>query len=76
MSLSNADLGQMVFHILQQDYHRPFINGKCNRDNIEDQIVIGMYKKEIPPISEEEVDIICELVDDLINTGMKTGVKK
>lgn len=66
MLLSAEEQGQMVFHIIQQDYHRPFVDGKCNRDNIEEQIVVGLYNKEIPPCNQEDVDWICDLVDTLI----------
>lgn len=63
----SADLqGQMVFHILEQGYHQPFVDGKANREKIEDEIVIGMYKGEIPACTQEDVDWICDLVDSMI----------
>lgn len=65
--LSTEQIGQMVFHIIQQDYHRPFVDGKANRDNIEEQITIGILAGEIPPTSQDDVDTICVLVDDLIS---------
>lgn len=71
--LSTEQIGQMVFHVLQQDYHRPFVDGKCNRDGIEEQITIGILAGEIPPTSQEDVDMICDLVDELI---VDYGVKK
>lgn len=58
--------GAMVFHILQNDYHRPLVDGKCNRDNIEEQIVVGMYSGEVPALSEYDVDMICSCINDLI----------
>lgn len=58
--------GQMVWHILERNYHQPFVNGKANRDKIEDEIVVGLYNKEIPPITQMDVDIVCDLIDDLI----------
>ena len=58
--------GQMTLHILSNNYHRPFIEGKCNRFKIEDEIVKALYAKAIPPISQKDVDIVCELIDDLI----------
>lgn len=63
----SADLqGQMVFHIIEQGYHQPFVDGKANREKIEDEIVIGMYKGEIPACTQEDVDWICDLVDSMI----------
>ena len=66
MLLTAEQQGSMVFHILEHDYHRPFVDGKCNRENVEDEIVLGVYKKEIPPIDQEDVDFICDMVDCLI----------
>ena len=66
MLLTAEQQAEMVFHILGEDYHRPFVNGKCNRDNIEEKITIGLYQGEIPPCTQEDVDWICDLVDTLI----------
>jgi len=71
MKLNAEQHGEMVFHILFNDYHRPFKNGKCNRDKIEDQIIIGCYKDEIPPLDKEDVDMVCLLVNDLIENGVQ-----
>ena len=72
MLLTAEQQGQMVFHILQQGYHRPLVEGKANRDKIEDEIVKGLYNKEIPPLNEEDVDVICFLVDELIDEHSET----
>ena len=66
MLLSPETHGRMVFHILAKEYHKPFVDGKCNRENIEEQIIIGAYKGEIPPINNDDVEMICDLVDELI----------
>jgi len=63
----------MVFHILQQGYHKPLVDGKANRDNIEDEIVIGLYNGEIPPLEEDDVDLVYSMVNELIS---EHGVKK
>ena len=70
MRLTAEQHGEMVFHILFNDYHRPFIKGKANKSKIEDQIIIGMYKKEIPPCSQADVDMVVLLVNDLIENGI------
>lgn len=66
MLLTAEQQGQMVFHILQQGYHRPLVDGKANRDKIEDEIVIGVYNKEIPPLNDEDVDVVYVLVNELV----------
>jgi hypothetical protein len=72
MLLTAEQQGQMVFHILQQGYHRPLVEGKANRDKIEDEIVIGLYNKEIPPLNDEDVDLVCLLVNELIDEHSET----
>ena len=66
MLLTTEQQGQMVFHILEQGYHQPFVEGKANREKIEDEITIGLYKGEIPPCNQDDVDWICNMVDCLI----------
>lgn len=66
MLLSTATQGQMVLNILQEDWHKPFQDGKANRDRIEDAIVVGMYKNELPPMDQSDVDNIISCVNDLI----------
>lgn len=62
----NKDLGSMVLDILQNDFHRPIVNGKCNREQIEDKIIVGILSKKLPPLTQKDVDIVCEMVDYLI----------
>lgn len=66
MQLQTVTAGQLCFGILQNDFHRPFVNGKANRENIEEAITVGMLKKELGYVDEETVDLAIELVDDLI----------
>jgi len=67
MRLNSTAHASMVFHVLEQGYHRPFVGGRANRDNIEDAIINGIYELQIPPIDAEDVDVIINLVDELIN---------
>lgn len=73
MYLNSEQHGQMVFYILEQGYHQPYIDGKANRDQIEEEITIGLYKGEVPPCNQEDVDWICDLVDCMI---IEYGEKK
>lgn len=65
--------GQVALDILEFDFHRPFKNGKCNRENIEEKIIEGILKKELEPMNDKDVEIICELIDTMI---LELGVKK
>lgn len=66
MQLQTVTAAELCFGILQNDFHRPFINGKANRDNIEDAITVGMLSGELGYVNKETVDLAMELVDDLI----------
>lgn len=63
---TGADLGVVVFDVLRNDYHRPIVDGKCNRENIEDQITLGILSGQLGPMNEHDVKFVCDLVDDLI----------
>ena len=67
--------GAMVFHIIEKDVHKPLVEGKANRANIEEQITIGLYSKEIPPCDQEDVDWICELVDVMMHSDWSKNLK-
>ena len=58
----------LALDMLQHNSHRPIKNGKCNRDKIHEAITIGIYNKNIKPISERDVELVCLLIDDLIAT--------
>ena len=62
-SISASDL---CFDILRADLHRPLINGKANQDAIEDAITVGMMQKELGIVSQENVNLAIELINDFI----------
>lgn len=66
MQLQTVNAGVLCFDILRNDFHRPFVNGKANRDKIEEMITIGVLRKELGYVDKETVDLAIELVDDLI----------
>lgn len=67
------DYSNMAMDILFHKWHLPLKNGKANRENIEEQIVIGIYNKDLEPILQEEVDLVIDLVDELVaDYGEKT----
>ena len=66
MAVQLVSAAELCFGILQNDFHRPFIDGKANRDNIEDMITIGMLNGELGYVDKQTVDLAIELVDDLI----------
>jgi len=66
MQLSADKQGTMVLDILQQGFHQPIINGKCNADNIHEELTIGILAGVLPPMDEEDADTIISLVDEMI----------
>lgn len=65
--LNGKELGSLVFDILANDFHLPLIDGKCNREGVEEQITIGILSKALGPMSAEDVAAACELIDELIS---------
>ena len=77
VAMSNQDFqtlatsaGILALDILQNDFHRPVVNKKCNRDNIEEAITVGILAKDLGPISWEEVNLAMDLIDDLLENGI------
>ena len=66
MQLQTVTAADLCFGILHNDYHRPFVNGKANRDKIEDMVTVGMLSNELGYVDKQTVDLAIELVDDLI----------
>lgn len=64
--LTPAESGVVVFDVLRNDFHQPIVNGKCNRENIEEQITVGILSGQLSPMTQEDVNFVCDLVDDLI----------
>lgn len=66
MQLSADQQGTMVLNILQQGFHQPILNGKCNADNIHEELTVGILAGVLPPMDEEDADTIISLVDEMI----------
>ena len=68
-----SDYSTMAMDILLHKWYLPLKNGKANRENIEDKIVIGIYNKDLEPMLQEEADLVIDLVDELVGDyGEKT----
>ena len=66
--------GQLAFDILRNEFHLPIVDGKVNRENIEDQIIIGMYSGQLTNVTQEIVNLAIETVEDLIKVYQKKVV--
>lgn len=64
--LKAISAGELCFGIMWNEFHRPFVDGKANRDNIEEAVTMGMLTKELGYVDQETVDLAIELIDDLI----------
>jgi hypothetical protein len=65
--LRNIPASDLCFDILRSELHLPLVNGKANQDAIEDAITIGMMQKELGIVSQENVDLAIELINDFIS---------
>lgn len=63
---SPVRLGQIAFDVLRNDFHRPIVKGKCNRENIEDKILDGVYRGKLEAMNASDVAFVCDIIDDLI----------
>lgn len=63
--------GALAIDILQNQLHLPLTDGKINVEQIEDQIVIGLYSGELQPVTEEIVDLAISSVQDMVDLQIK-----
>jgi len=66
MYLNPDQQGTVVLDILQNNFHAPLVDGKCNADNIHEELTIGILAGVLPPMDEEDADMIISLVDEMI----------
>jgi hypothetical protein len=71
MLTKDVNHGLHALSILENDLHTPIVNGKCNRERVEDLLLIAIYRKDIGPMVQEDVNLICEMLDDLIDALRK-----
>lgn len=64
--LTPAETGVVVFDVLRNNFHQPIVDGKCNRENIEEQITLGIMSGQLSPMTQGDVYFVCDLIDDLI----------
>lgn len=65
--IEGTTAGLLVFDILRNDFHRPFVDGKANRDKIENAVTIGILSGEIQDfVTQKIVDLAIEMINDLI----------
>ena len=64
--LKTISASDLCYDILRSDLFRPLIEGKANQDAIEDAITVGMMQKELGIVTQENVDLAIELINDFI----------
>ena len=63
--------GRLAFDILRNEFHLPIVDGKPNRENIEEHITVGIYTGELVGIDQEVVDLAVSTIEDLIKVYEK-----
>ena len=61
-------LSSVVIDVLRNNFHRPIKNGKCNRENVEDAILEGVYSGQLQATNQADVKFVCDLIDDIIQS--------
>ena len=73
----SENAGALAIDILRNDFHRPFVKGKANRENIEDNIVIGIMSGQLNYfVNQKIVDAAIDMVDNLIMSVAGADVPK
>ena len=67
--LSSKESGVVMYDVLRNDFHLPLVNGGCNRESIEDKITIGILSGHLKPMTQDDVNFICDTIDELIQSN-------
>ena len=54
--------GEIALDILRNGFHQPIENGKINRDNIEEQITLGIYSGELKGVIRKLLTLLLALL--------------
>lgn len=74
MNIVSQRASKLAFDILHNEFHLPIVDGKVNRENIENQITVGIYSGELVGINQEVVDLAIETIEDLVKIYNKKVV--
>lgn len=57
---------ELAIDIMMNSFHQPLVDGKANIEKIEDEIVKGIYARELKEIDQEIVNMAVMFVNDII----------
>ena len=70
---SAKDLGVVAFDVMRNGFHHPIEDMKCNRVNVEDAILEGVYNGFLEAMNEADVEFVCDVVDQFIEEYTTSG---
>jgi hypothetical protein len=66
MKLQEVFVPDLCLDIMYNGLHLPLVDGKANRDRIEDEITIAMLSNELGYVNQYTVDLAIEMIDEAI----------
>jgi hypothetical protein len=66
MNIQQVDASELCMDIIYFELHLPLVDGKANRDRIEDEITIAMLSKELGYVDQRTVDLAICMIDEAI----------
>ena len=66
MNVQTVSVSDLSLDILLNELHLPLVEGKANREKIEDAITIGMLEGALGYVDEETVNLAIGLIDDIL----------
>lgn len=58
---------ELAIDIMMNSFHQPLVDGKANIEKIEDEIVKGIYARELKEIDQEIVNMAVIFVNEIID---------
>lgn len=57
---------ELAIDIMMNSFHQPLVDGKANIEKIEDEIVKGIYARELKEIDQETVNMAIVFINEII----------
>lgn len=67
MDITSSNAATLALDLLRNGFHLPLVDGKANRENIEDTITVAMMAGDLVYyVDEDIVNIAVRVINDLI----------
>lgn len=69
--LSTDQVGNFAFHLVKNDVYLPLKDGNINAQKIEDALFMGIYRNQLPAMTQDDVNFIIQIVEEILEENAR-----